>query len=66
MLKIQIIYSLLKQYLLPGRISYWYNINDGQLRNSGVEFDINGSFLKAKTSDDLKLSVRCQRRVFKK
>ncbi|WP_445713386.1 SusC/RagA family TonB-linked outer membrane protein [Flavobacterium sp.] len=31
--------------------------NDGQLRNSGVEFDIMGHILKAKTSDDLKLSV---------
>ena len=32
-------------------------INDGQLRNSGIEFDVMGHILKAKTSDDLKLSV---------
>ena len=43
---------------LPPFIGYTtMQINDGQLRNSGIEFDIMGHILKAKTSDDLKLSV---------
>ena len=31
--------------------------NDGKLRNSGLEFDVTGHIMKAKTSDDLKLSI---------
>lgn len=43
---------------LPPFIGYTtMQINDGQLRNSGIEFDVMGHILKAKTSDDLKLSV---------
>ena len=48
-------YSLLKHYLFIGYTTM--QINDGQLRNSGIEFDVMGHILKAKTSDDLKLSV---------
>lgn len=32
-------------------------INDGQLRNSGLEFDINAKLIEAKSSGNLKLSV---------
>lgn len=32
-------------------------VNDGQLRNSGIEFDVMGHILKAKNAGDLKLSV---------
>ena len=32
-------------------------INDGQLRNSGIEFDITGHIIKAKAAGDFKLSV---------
>jgi TonB-linked SusC/RagA family outer membrane protein len=43
---------------LPPFLGYTnQQINDGQLRNSGIEFDIMGHILKAKSSDDLKLSI---------
>ena len=32
-------------------------VNDGQLRNSGLEFDINAHLIKAKTPGDFKLSI---------
>ena len=51
---------------LPGS-SGFQNIqyNDGELRNSGIEFDINAKLIEAKSAGNLKLSVGVNGEMFK-
>ena len=43
---------------LPPFLGYTsQQVNDGQLENSGIEFDVMAHLLKAKSSNDLKLSI---------
>lgn len=39
--------------------------NDGKLRNSGLEFDVQGTIIKAKNPEDLSLSIGVNGEIFK-
>lgn len=51
---------------LPGSSGFQYiNYNDGEMKNSGIEFDVNYKLIEAKSPGNLKLSVGVNGEMFK-